>query len=345
MNRQNIRRGFTLTELLVVIAIMGFLATLTALYFPRFQDREHVNRGADSLQMWLVMARQQARRDGLPTGLRFVFDTSGGPLNQGAPFCRQVVYIQQPEDVAVGKYVGSWDEKTGAGARNARAWFRLPVISQGPPKKETKFTDARFGGIKPGDYLELYGGGVVRRISKVSSATEDNYLELDPGTATLPGPTLKEPDAKALTDPLAPDYADEPVNYRIIRSPRNVPGEQELYLPENVGIDFNPDNTANPSKQAGKGPMSRELYVVGGNTGYRDILFAPSGGLIGASTRNAQVILWVRDLTRPNTGDLLTGHATLITVQPRTGFVAAHPAAKPPEDPYVFTKDAKSSGM
>ncbi|MFO0845993.1 MAG: type II secretion system protein [Gemmataceae bacterium] len=333
MSRPDIRRGFTLVELLVVIAILGFLATLTALYFPRFQEREHVTRGADQLQMWLVMARQQARRDGLPTGLRLYLETSTA-YNQNKACVRRLAYIQQPEDTALGLYVGRWDQRPSP-PRNAHAWFRLPKTVGGAPT-EYKFTEARFD-IRKDDYLELYHGGVVRRILKVN----DNNLEMYPDTATLPG-SLLDP---AATDPRPTPWTSngEPVNYRIIRQVREIPGEQQLVFPDNVGIDFNDANPAN--KFGGSSSGNRMTRGLDGNPTQCDLLFAPSGALIGSGTTNAQVILWVRDLTKPNTADILGGHATLVTVQPRTGFVAAHPAASDNNNPYLFTQDAKSSGM
>jgi prepilin-type N-terminal cleavage/methylation domain-containing protein len=345
MSRRTARRGFTLTELIVVIAIIGFLATLTALYFPRFQDSEYVRRGTDSLQMWLIMAKQQARRDGRPTGLRFTVNNST---------CRSVHYIQQPEDSAQGKYVGSWKKDDPAAGVKPTAFFRLPVLTTTPTKTYVQFKSARLP-VKPGDYLELYGGGVVRRIVDIPADPNDptmfNRLVLETETAELPGPVLPQPSPPGPPpDTLAniPDYAtDEVVNYRIIRQPEVIPGEQELVFPENVGIDFNLNNSANPVPDGTDRPMSRGLAGLPAPRPPSftcDILFAPSGALIGASAQNVQVIFWVRDLTRPNNPDLLAGHATLVTVQPRTGFIASHPAASG-SDPYLFTKDAKSSGM
>src|SRR5687768_12051149 len=95
------RAGFTLVELVVAVAIIATLAALTALYFPRYSDKEIVARGADQLQGWLLMARQRAMRDGLPTGLLLVdhpvASTRDPNLNQGANYCIEVHYIQQPD--------------------------------------------------------------------------------------------------------------------------------------------------------------------------------------------------------------------------------------------------------
>ncbi len=136
-------------------------------------------------------------------------------------------------------------------------------------------------------------------------------------------------------------------NFRIIAQPRELAGEQKLPFPDNVGIDLNPNNANNPLIDTTSGssrPMSRNLPVRNNQI---EILFGPSGAVIGQGTTSGKIILWVRDLTKPNTGDLLAGSATLITIDPRTGFIAAHPATDGASsgDPYQFTRDARSSGL
>jgi len=58
------RRAFTLIELLVVIGIIAVLFALTAIYFVTFNKSHNVNRGADQLSGWLLIARQRAAEGG-----------------------------------------------------------------------------------------------------------------------------------------------------------------------------------------------------------------------------------------------------------------------------------------
>jgi prepilin-type N-terminal cleavage/methylation domain-containing protein len=354
------RAGFTLVELVVAVAIIAALAALTALYFPRYQDKEMVARGADLLQGWLLNAKQRAKRDGLPTGLwllDFPNPANRDPkLNKGQNYCIEVHYIQQPDDFAQGLYIGA------------------QTIGMTTNPKMATFTGVNLhniGGttglqIMTGDYLEIFGSGVLRRIGNPNRqpvpvdypvldpappGAPGTLLELDPVTADLP--SLPAPPAQRTDDG---GNLQRRTNYRIIAQPRELAGEQKLFLPENVGIDLNPDNPINPLIDPSSGalqrrPMSRNLPTrVVNNVGRLEILFAPSGAVIGMGTGNAKILLWVRDLTRDNTvaGQLLLGGGTLITIDPRTGFIAAHPAtqgAAPKNDPYEFTRDARSSGL
>ena len=79
-----------------------------------------------------------------------------------------------------------------------------------------------------------------------------------------------------------------------------------------------------------------------------EIHFAPSRAVDGQNTGTGQHILWVRNTTEPipvsPSPELLVGKGTLIAIQPRTGFIAAHPATSG-ADPYSFIRDGRSSGL
>jgi prepilin-type N-terminal cleavage/methylation domain-containing protein len=339
------RPAFTLIELLTVIAIIAVLAALTAIFFPNFQDTELVNRGADQLQNWLLSAKMQAKRDGLPTGIRlFPIQNSGTP-----PFTvSTVAYIQQPNPFAQGIYTGADTDPNPSAVPNTfgfpRAKFFIPPASPAP---QITFFDGTAGAVvSPGDYLELFGGGVMRRIVRIPSTFTNDSPTFFPPTPMASPPenaSLILEQTSAPIPPLTPPTSSA-TNYRIILSPREMAGEQQLSLPTNVVVSFEtPDNT-NPNIT----PLSRNVPNVPTNQGFVDILFSPSGAVVGQGTGTGQIILWVRDGSKsfapPASLDLLVGKGTLITIQPRTGFIAAHPVA-PGADPYLFTRDGKSSGL
>ena len=77
------RGGFTLVELLVVIVIILILASLVVALNPRIAGAQKVAKGGDLLQGWLAIARQRAKRDQIPTGVRLIPDPN---VRQGNVF-------------------------------------------------------------------------------------------------------------------------------------------------------------------------------------------------------------------------------------------------------------------
>jgi prepilin-type N-terminal cleavage/methylation domain-containing protein len=281
------RPAFTLVELLVVLTILSVLATLVVVFvLPAFQDNRNVVRGVDRASGALLIAKQRALRDQLPRGVRLLPDAAGSTT------ARQLQYVEQPDFFSAGSV---------AATNNSTAvTFNLPpgvdFLNGAPAGQVDQYS------VQPGDHLEVFGGGLVRRITSVA-----NKHKL------------------VLSQPLT---CDATAQYRILRQPRPTVGEALVDLPNNVVIDL---------------ALSRNLstrQVPGGQPVY-DILFSPSGGVLGQGTSGSNLVLWVRDVTvevpEPNT-------TRLIAVQFRTGFIAAHPMA-PGADPYQFTKDGRSSGM
>ncbi len=97
------RKAFTLIELLVVMVLILVIAGLGLGYVVFGQDNQHSVTAANAVTGALLNAKQRARRDGLPTGIRILFgtgkDKNGNPV---ATFASQVELVQQPEDYTAG---------------------------------------------------------------------------------------------------------------------------------------------------------------------------------------------------------------------------------------------------
>jgi prepilin-type N-terminal cleavage/methylation domain-containing protein len=303
------RGAFTLIELIVVIALILVLTALGAAFLPRFTDSQNQFRAGDQLSQWLLTARQRAKRDGLPTGVRILFDPLTGLANQ-------VEYVQQPDPYTTGTCVSLVNNPSPPPGNSVATFsgvdFQGAALFVGQPD---------FGLVQPGDYLEANGGGSVHYIS--------NVIQSPPNPPTL-----------VLTNPNIPPLTVPASSYRIIRQPRRLQGEDVQTLPQDMVIDLT--NLGTPAALSLNVPTRTvSLPPPGPSQTFVEIVFSPAGSVIGTGTTSGKIILWVRNTTKP-IGD--PGATTLIAVQIRTGFIAAHPISLS-ADPYLFTEDGKSSGL
>jgi prepilin-type N-terminal cleavage/methylation domain-containing protein len=307
------RTGFTLIEMLVVLTIVAVLATLLVALAPRFEQQSRAARGAEQLQGWLLNAKSMAKREGHPVGVRLL---PSGTTN----LVSTLQYIEQPDDFIA---------TPGADPVNSPQIRRIYTFTQNglnyaalelPGNQPPPVPPGDFSGgfqqssdwpVQAGDYLEFFGGGQVHRIIAVQ-ATVLQLVSAPANTISQQSPTAQ---------------------YRIIRAPRVLKGEDTLQMPQSVAIDLNTNS------QYGYGPPQDSI------TNNYDILFSPSGAVIlRAQTNYSSIILWVRDTTRDS---ILDGEPTLVTTYVRTGFIAAHPVntSNGGNQPFSFALDGRSSGM
>ncbi|MCI0456978.1 MAG: type II secretion system GspH family protein [Gemmataceae bacterium] len=298
------RRAFTLVELLVAMGILAFLAGLAVLIVANLDSWQRAPAGASQVQQALLIAKQRALRDRRPHGLRLIPDKSNPNI------VREFQYIEPPDDFAVQPGVVP-DPLNPARLLAFRRIIATGATVTLEPAAATAadFTggqgaDATLWPVQVGDYIEINGGGLPRRINAVTATT----LTVD-----------------------SPFVIDVPLtgNYRIVRRPRTAGDEPQL-LPEGVIIDLATDKL---------GTLPRDPL-----TGTIDILFAPSGAVIGRGSGADSIYLWVRDETLP----LYEGDNTIVVIHTRSGALAAHPvdqAGKSGGDPYSLTKDGRASGI
>ncbi len=357
------RGGFTLIEIIVVLTIIAFLAGLAILIIPNLNDAQRAPRGAFSLQQWLLAAKNRATRDGAARGIRLSWtgtqDVKTGVITYDPVTTAQ--YIEQPDDyiVAPGVQRDPYDPTTpDPNPANSPQKRPLPFRRLATFVDPTKGVQLNQVVLEGSDAVaqanppvpDFSGGNTSQTLWPVQVG---DYLEVNGGlphmiTAVGPSDPVNNPkviDLLTLASPLPVQIAaSNPVAaYRIIRTPR-VAGDEQLQMPDDIGIDLN-TNAVNglslPMTITFTGPVnaSNNTQPVAGTI---DILFSPQGAVVGRGTASDALYLWVRDTTL-NLGE---GDNTLVVVYTRSGAVAAYPVNNNPgQDPYSFAKTGRASGL
>jgi prepilin-type N-terminal cleavage/methylation domain-containing protein len=333
----NRRGAFTLVELLVVILIMLVIAALAAAFVPRVSDSQNLTRAVDQLEQWLLTAKMRAKRDQLATGVRFV-QTPG----DAAGTFSQLQYIQQPDPLSGGWFSST---QTPGSVPAGNGLFLTGGLLREPNFGVVQFANVDFtlGGtpqtnqwlVQPGDFLEVRDAGVYS-ILKVLSPTS---LQL--GTSTY-DTTFHIPSPGT-------------TNYRILRQPRILIGEDPLNLPNNFAVDTRiipgttpilapsiPANTIIPNNTTI--PWSN---VAAGPSGNLEILFSPTGAVVGTNAGSGKILLTVYDMTM-NPFDI--NRIGIVAVQARTGFIGAYSAGPGTPgaggyDPFGYAASGRESGL
>jgi prepilin-type N-terminal cleavage/methylation domain-containing protein len=115
-------------------------------------------------------------------------------------------------------------------------------------------------------------------------------------------------------------------NFRIIRQPRILIGEEPLTLPNNYAVDLTSASGSN---------------VQPGTSGFPEILFAPSGAVLGNNAVNGFTAFLAYDTTMTPYD---SNRAGVIAVQTRTGFIGAYNVA-PGSNPFAFVQLSRESGL
>jgi prepilin-type N-terminal cleavage/methylation domain-containing protein len=324
LNIASARAGFTLIEMLVVLSIVLVLATLTVLFMPKIAERDRAARAADQLQGWLLIARQWALRDRIPTGVRLQVDS------QNANFVRNLQYIQKPENFSQGAVV-NWESTASSPLRGFKVDFSAGVDFSGGGQSTIGGDETNL--VQAGDFLLFRGEGTPLRITYVQDATS-------------PPPTALY---VSMPNPLPLDVPFVPRRYQILRQPRLLAGEQPLQLPQDAAIDLSPFASGPLAGQSHSQNVPIRLVPFGDPLAgsqdakpYREILFSPSGSVVGQGSATRPIILWVRDVSKDTSAP---GLQTLIAIYPTSGLIATHSVAEDPMDPWKYARDGRSSGL
>jgi hypothetical protein len=286
----------------------------------------------------------RAKRDGLATGIRFIPDPNDlNPINPNQSLSgtySQFQYIQQPDPLSGGTVVFV---ATGNNPPAGAVLFQpVPPIGNlfltggiclsATTNPATNLAQVQFGNVdffggqtsptqflvQSGDYLELRDAGVFL-IGQAVGGTANPTL----GTTLQLAGTQYDLSVTSLV-------SSPTTNYRILRQPRLLIGEPPLTMPTNMVVDMNAiPGTAMTSN------------VVAGPSGFLEILFSPSGAVVGTNAGSGKLLLYVHDST-DLTQDI--NKAGIVGVQCRTGFIGAYSVA-PGADPFFYAEEGRSSGL
>lgn len=329
INRRLRRPALTLMELLVTISITLLILSLAYLAMPNLQSRRMVD-AADRLTGWLLIAKQTAKSSGLATGVRLVVSPGG--------YCTTLQYVQEqadyspvgvvppdptkqrcmcdgPAPIGVKTVTGQANDPNGV----ATVTFSSNISGTVPPGPTTP---AMSPAVQVGDYIQFGNGGPVYPIASAPVLNTTNY----------PSPGNWQVKISIPQSPYNVPADTGTIAFTIIRQPRPMLGENDLVLPEDTAIIM---------ASSGNNPIaSSNIPQRSGGTIF-EVLFSPSGNVIGQGTGADKIYLLLDDITAPP-------HAAapvVVAVNVRTGQIGSFPVDTSGSDPFSFAKTGRSSGM
>ena len=152
------RTAMTLVELLVVMAIIVIFTAMTAAFYPANQADRELSRFSNTVQSALLSARNRAKAERLPTGIRFYADPNFRTK------VGSVVLIQKPAPLDGMSFGGVGVTETPANSGVFLVTFATPLVSGTGDKILTV-----------GDYIVLNTGEMARFSGNVGI----NQMQLD----------------------------------------------------------------------------------------------------------------------------------------------------------------------
>lgn len=365
------RKAMTLVELLVVMAIVMMFATMVAVFFPSANSSNQIYKYSSTIQNALLGARNRAKSDRLPTGIRFytgpvrlsVFDPSTNNP------CLQVVTIQKPQDIRGSNFTGITKAKLGP-PLNIDGLVRLnsvqavqahspdtgPNISNGDfIKLDTGETCLLRGpasvvfntegfpapSYSPSSVL-VVGGGPTRPVDRfdISTLSRNTSGGFDLASQIVDSGFW----ARLSDDPLRPIS-----NYTLVRAPRELSSESPFELDQSINIVLN-----SPSLSYAIGgappiliyPFSRTVGMQANPSGgnfYFDVIFNPSGAL--ESSSSGDVLIWLHQI-ESEIGNY--SKDAIIAIRKNNGAIGVYdvgPGVTLGGDPFANAKDPRNKGM
>jgi hypothetical protein len=338
--------GFTLIELLVALAVaITIMAVSVAVLNTGVIESQRIITSADRVSQWLLTAKNRAKRDGRPRGVRFYRSATDPSL------LTEAQYIELPEtfvpnplrDVSRGRIVLTYQQSNPAtGIVDRRQVFFASTL--------TSDVNLVRNTVHSGDFLMLPEFGHTYRIEEVRNPSTISLPVPGGSPTTLPAvefllgratPNDSYPDLGAGFTPVpaTAGAAHFTHNFAFQLGPRPLFGEPVMQLSPEAVIDAR--------SRAGT-PNATSLNVS--TTGDFDVLFAPSGQVLNQTV--GLLAFLIRDPNKPDGFPSLdplsnydtAGEMAIVSVATKTGAIATHPVLPGP-DPFLAAKTGINAGF
>ena len=319
------RTAMTLVELLVVMAIIVIFTAITAAFYPANQADRELSRFSNTVQSALLSARNRAKADRLPTGIRFYPDSNGK--------VGSVVLIQKPAPLdayAVGNAPNPSSLSANIVERTPMsgifdAYITFPNITFPNPSPNLNI-------INPGDFIALDSGDV----SKIDGLMQPTMANPNPNTIISLSGSYSSGFSSSLTA--------LPTKFKVYRSAVELSGDTPFELSNIIDIFF--------------GPSSLSVVPVSVTvSGAYDIIFNPDGSL---NNSTSEVYLHLHNFeafigTAPSYSDGNFSRDAILAVRKMSGSIGVYEVGQPIDfanrtditkhNPILFAKDPRNKGI
>ena len=320
------RTAMTLVELLVVMAIIVIFTAMTAAFYPANQADRELSRFSNTVQSALLSARNRAKADRLPTGIRFYDSDANGKVDS-------VVLIQKPAPLDA-YTVGIAPNPSSLSANIVErtpmsgifdAYITFPNITFANPFPNLNI-------INPGDFVALDSGDVA----KIDSLIQPTMANPNPNTVYSAFGSYSSGFSSSL--------AGLPTKFKVYRSAVELSGDTPFELSNIIDIFF--------------GPSSLSVVPVSVTVaGAYDIIFNPDGSL---NNSTSEVYLHLHNFeafigTAPSYSDGNFSRDAILAVRKMSGSIGVYEVGLPIDfanrtditkhNPILFAKDPRNKGI
>lgn len=310
------RTAMTLVELLVVMAIIVIFTAMTAAFYPANQADRELSRFSNTVQSALLSARNRAKAERLPTGIRFYDSDANGKVDS-------VVLIQKPAPLDAYAVGGGGNPPTAGSLTVTMLGNDANIaFSNSYPVQDN---------IKTNDFIVLDSGDVAK-----VDLVNPNFVK------SLSG-SYSSGFSSALTL--------SPTKFKVYRSAVELSGDTPFELSNTIEVQM-PTTVGSPLDSftsaycflASLPPPTNRVYPF-----YMDIIFNPDGSL---NNSTSEVYLHLHNF-EALAGDY--SRDAILAVRKMSGSIGVYEVGQPidftnPTDilkhnPTLFAKDPRNKGI